>query len=333
MDAFTAQLAEKNAALVARYLQHADDIAWIQHQLREQGAEDEWVADTGYIFRMLRVSALPSMYPCSFPFQKHNYTRDRALHAVLAALDHQPPAAGPSTSTAPLIHILDSPGPHLLCLCALSSIPDDPETLKRSVLDACERVRDALAHRPPERGLQFVLVLDVRGAKVAPSLAYELVPWYVREAHARFPGACGAVLVQGYGWAHAGVWAVVRRLLPQSAVTRVLFPDEAELAAFLAANTPPPPRIDTDVVASTSIKSPHSHSPLAPRHPLNPTYGYPYTPHAPSARRRKRDLARTLLHLWLVRWRKRLAAWTGFALIWALLVLLRRGRVPVAVQL
>ena len=39
-------------------------------------------------------------------------------------------------------------------------------------------------------------------------------------------------------------------------------------------------------------------------------------------------LARTLAALWLARWRKRVAAWTCFAAIWALLVFARRLRVP-----
>ncbi|KZV96504.1 hypothetical protein EXIGLDRAFT_833590 [Exidia glandulosa HHB12029] len=329
MDEFERQLAEKNARLVELYEEHLHDIQWVQAQLNTRDSEnvdvdehdDELESDGGFIFRMLR---------------KHDFARENALNGVRNAAQR---SLDPLPTHEPIIEILEqsSSDTHLVCTASLAQISSaTPDELKPRILAACRDIRAALARRNGHN-LQFVLLLDVQGAVPAPSLAYELVPWYVREVHPVFPGMCAAVLVRGYGWAHAGVWAVVRRLLPASAVTRVLFPTATELDAFLARSAPPPSSspsthltIDTTHIqhhsshqhrSSTSASSPVS--PLAPRSHLNPTYGYR------PGRRRKRDLARTLLHLWLLRWRKKMAAWSVFGVIWMLLVLSRRLRVPV----
>lgn len=47
-----------------------------------------------------------------------------------------------------------------------------------------------------------------------------------------FPGMVGAVFVLNYGWSFAGMWALARRILPQTALDRILFPTKADLLQF-----------------------------------------------------------------------------------------------------
>ncbi|KAH7099470.1 hypothetical protein BKA62DRAFT_772381 [Auriculariales sp. MPI-PUGE-AT-0066] len=312
MDALPRLLADKNEQLLGLLQEHESSVQNIQRELINEFSVDERSHDTRYIFRLLR---------------KYKFDEARALSALRDILG-KPPVAN-TDPTHPLLDVVRSVSTHLVCIVALADAPRAIEDLKHDIVSALEHLRGELALRPVDRGIQFILVLDVQDSSVSASLVYELVPWYTREMHPLHPGMCAAVLVSGYSWTHAGVWGIVRRLLPASAATRVLFPKPDELDAYLQSVRPPRAEVRTTALQrldmralSTGPSTPVS--PLAPRSSANPIFGY-----RAGGRKRKRDLARTLAALWFARWHKRLAAWTGFSVIWFMLLLVRRWRVSI----
>jgi len=231
-----------------------------------------------------------------------------------------------------LVHTLTA---HIVALVSLSTLPPTLPALQSAIITSLHTLLDALSKRPFERGLQFILVLDVRGASLSAATLAELVPWYMREVHPLYPGMCAAVLVSGYSWTQSGVWAILKRLLPSSAATRVVFPTSEELETFLAAVRPPAPKRTVSLAPLQPLNMADGYiqrtggapstpvSPLTARSIANPAFGYPVRA---DGRRRKRDLARTLMVLLYARWRKKAAALSGFGAIWVMLVLVRRWR-------
>lgn len=84
------------------------------------------------------------------------------------------------------------------------------------------------------------------------SQEFELLPFFMDLLKNHFPGMVGAskafllslllllltlssgllVFVLNYGWMYAGMWQVARRVLPNTALERILFPSKAELLEF-----------------------------------------------------------------------------------------------------
>ncbi|KAH9892750.1 CRAL/TRIO domain-containing protein [Cubamyces lactineus] len=76
--------------------------------------------------------------------------------------------------------------------------------------------------------LQYMALLDIGGISVQ-NANMDLITWYIFELVPRFPGMLAAVFVLNYSWAHSGLWNIVKRVLPQSALARVFFPSRQEL--------------------------------------------------------------------------------------------------------
>ncbi|KAL1695001.1 hypothetical protein GGG16DRAFT_109525 [Schizophyllum commune] len=271
------------------------------------------------------------------------------LRAHLCRLNHERPE-GPGSPSSPL-----TAAPSASKLNHLSSSPHTSGSLD--------------IHSTP--ALQYLLLLDLSSASL-PSLDLDLITWTLRDASPKFPGLVAGVLVLNYSWAHAGLWGVAKRLIPEAGSGgRVWFPTTEELVDWFGeGNLPeeyggtlkwplpspsrpasPTPSLSTSPYtsnASTSRTPSPSPSPpsldppipraisLSPLSILNPFFGYPARSHhtrprhsahlharhashsLPHGRRRRRDLAKTLLLLFWARWGGviRTILWTG-ALIWA----------------
>jgi len=140
-----------------------------------------------------------------------------------------------------------------------------------------------------------------------------------------------------YSWVHSGMWSLVKRVLPASALSRVFFPSDEELIQLFTPSSLPedyggalpalkllddPLRTQETPLESlateysqTQAADPPSalqlpaFTSLSPTSLLNPFFGYPASSSygslsLPYGRRRKRDLARTLALLFWIRWRK-----------------------------
>ncbi|GAA5831274.1 hypothetical protein JCM11251_007816 [Rhodosporidiobolus azoricus] len=79
--------------------------------------------------------------------------------------------------------------------------------------------------------LQMVLIVDLDGASLS-NLEVELLPFFMDLLKSHFPGMVGGLFVLNYGWAYAGMWQLAKRVLPQTALDRILFPTKEELLEF-----------------------------------------------------------------------------------------------------
>ncbi|KAF9010630.1 CRAL-TRIO domain-containing protein [Cyathus striatus] len=298
----------------------------------------EWLRDTSSIFRISR---------------RNKFTKSFAMEAIRKALIWRLEHLWPLTSQTPIsnVHCLpvgsgDPFGRPILVIKA-SAFNQDSSTSKTLIIRLCEKLRIHLKHlhdiREGDPPLQYVVLLDLRDAAIQ-SLNLSLIPWMVREIVPRFPGMLAGVFVLNYSWAHSGMWSVVKRVLPDSALSRVFFPSKVDLVNYFGASALPrdhggelpplrhlrdplhevgtlPPMSgqlsETEsqrAFVPTISPSPPLIASISPTSVLNPFYGYPASSSPgghtslPHGRRRKRDLVRTLgLLLWL-RWKKHLTA-------------------------
>ncbi|KAL1746436.1 hypothetical protein HDZ31DRAFT_62218 [Schizophyllum fasciatum] len=306
-----------------------------------QAAARAWLQDSVTLFHIAR---------------RNQWTRTCAMDAARKTLGwrlaHLPPSGTGSDDRARpppgLLPRADPAGRPVLVL-RLRDVP--ARAPRAAVLAALERLRAHLcrtnrAHAARAHALQYLVVLDLAGAAL-PALDLDLLSWTLREAVPRFPGLVAAALVVNYSWAHSGLRAVAKRLLPEAGLGRVWFPTQEELVGWLGEeNLPeeyggtlewrPPSPSPSNVSNSTTISSssttpPRPPSPtclaravsLSPLSLLNPFFGYPARSHytqpgpnhpsrtrhtrhpshtLPHGRRRRRDLARTLLLLLWARW-------------------------------
>ncbi|CDO69175.1 hypothetical protein BN946_scf185042.g77 [Trametes cinnabarina] len=212
--------------------------------------------------------------------------------------------------------------------------------------------------------LQYVALFDIGDVSVQ-NIDMDLITWFIFELIPRFPGMLAAVFVLNYSWAHSGVWSIVKRVLPKSALSRIFFPSREELLQYIPRSALPqdyggalPPLSDLEDPlenvavsvtefshpsppdASAPPQSPSSglqHLPrvgsVAPTSHLNPYFGYPVTgrstltPRLRYGRRRKRDLLRTLASLWWSRWKHHVYVLLCIALVLVMVASRRRTRI------
>ncbi|KAK4051261.1 hypothetical protein OIO90_004742 [Microbotryomycetes sp. JL221] len=79
--------------------------------------------------------------------------------------------------------------------------------------------------------LQIVVIVDLEGAGMS-NLEVELLPFFMELLKNHFPGMIGAIFVLNYGWMYAGMWQLAKRVLPNTALERILFPTKPDLLEF-----------------------------------------------------------------------------------------------------
>ncbi|KAF8160690.1 CRAL-TRIO domain-containing protein [Crassisporium funariophilum] len=309
----------------------------------------EWLCDTSSLFRISR---------------RNKFTKSFSLEAIqknlIWRLNNLWPLVPPSS--IPNLHCLpdgiyDPLGRPILVI-EVVPLDNDTELQKRFILQAFEQLRIHLKYlyevsegrrEPP---LQYVALLDLRSLSFQ-SLNIDLFKWTLREVIPRFPGMVAGVFMLNYSWAHSGLWNILKRLLPEAALSRVFFPSNQDLIHYFKASALPkdyggtlpslalvedpikPRRPQAEKLQETTLLEAQpsvSSSPpgapvswLSPVSLLNPFFGYPAstTSNRRSAslrhgRRRKRDLAKTLATLFWIRWHTRITLGLCLAVIFFL---------------
>ncbi|KAJ7354666.1 CRAL-TRIO domain-containing protein [Mycena albidolilacea] len=330
----------------------ADSIEWAK----------EWLSDTCSLFRILR---------------RNKFTRSFAMESIRKTLvwrfTHLWPPNPPLR--LPFVHCLPPPardpfGRPILVIRVVS-FNDSSDTYKPLIIRGLECLRLHLkrlngdSHQSGVPILQYVILLDLENLSTQ-SLNIDLVTWTLRDAIPKFPGLLAAAFMINYSWTHAGIWSLAKRsVLPATAISRVFFPTQQELADYFSTsmlpkdyggtlasltelhdplwNDPPSPQLGVGSGEPTAEPESSSSAPSIARivaeaaapsitaisatSLLNPFFGYPVSssggsPSLHHGRRRKRDLARTLLILAWRRWRRHL-----MACVWIFVfVLTVRGR-------
>ncbi|GAA5955131.1 hypothetical protein JCM21900_001620 [Sporobolomyces salmonicolor] len=102
------------------------------------------------------------------------------------------------------------------------------ETGRRWLSDLSRRGRGDGEGEPT---LQMVVIVDLEGAGMS-NLEVELLPFFMDLLKNHFPGMVGAIFVLNYGWGYAGMWQLAKRVLPNTALERILFPTKEDLLEF-----------------------------------------------------------------------------------------------------
>ncbi|KAI0029881.1 CRAL-TRIO domain-containing protein, partial [Vararia minispora EC-137] len=296
----------------------------------------EWIMDTGALYRA--------------PRQRHKFTASFALEALhdtlLWRLESLP--AGPPMLLANkgFMHCLPPPACDVfgrpVVIIRLSAFKDntyDTGQTQQYILYALESLRCHLVRLNSESNgdlnpiLQCILLLDLENASMK-ILDVDILSWYIREAMPRFPGLLAAALILNSSWAQSGTWSVVKHVLPDSALSRIIFlnkstlslvippaslprdyggdlPPLADLPSVLAPSRcgSPDPIVQPNAVYAVRSQRPSWRRPsVSPRSLSNPFFGYPVSegnlqPTPTHGRLRKRDLVRTLVLLFWDRWR------------------------------
>ncbi|KAJ7594460.1 CRAL-TRIO domain-containing protein [Mycena floridula] len=284
----------------------------------------EWLKDKTSVFQMLR---------------RNNYTKSTTLESLRKTLMWRystlwPPTPDSSHLTIPRIRCLptevsDPCGRPILLIQAQALNFDDLDTYQTLGIQTIEALRLHLVKLNSDAQtvvLQYVIVVDLQRLSMS-SVRLDLVTWFLREVIPRFPGLLASVFMINHSWTHSGLWTIVKRLLPSSALGRVFFLTQEELAGYFTQSclpqdyggTLPPLRTlrdplkpDTKAVSvDRQVENPGSTtrpSIISSTSILNPFYGYPVhlnadlRLHLHHGRRRKRDLIKTLLSLFWLRW-------------------------------
>ncbi|KAJ7020002.1 CRAL-TRIO domain-containing protein [Mycena alexandri] len=307
----------------------------------------EWLSDTCTLFRVLR---------------RNKFTRSFALESIRKTLvwrfTHLWP---PDPSPMRFVHCLPSPARdpfgRPILVVKVVSFNDSSDAYKPLIIQGLESLRLHLKRLNDDTQqslptLQYVILLDLKNLSTQ-SLNIDLVTWTLREAIPRFPGLLAAAFMINYSWAHAGIWSIAKRVLPAPAISRVFFPTQQELTNYFSLSMLPkdyggtlasltelndplwndPPSVELGASGQPSapliipVAQPPSITAIPPTSLLNPFFGYPVSssggsPSLHHGRRRKRDLARTLLILAWRRWRRHI-----MTCVWILVFILTvKGR-------
>ncbi|KAK0213130.1 CRAL-TRIO domain-containing protein [Desarmillaria ectypa] len=315
----------------------------------------EWLSDTFSIFHLFRRNN----------FTK-SFALEAVRKNLVWRLGHVwPPDPDISTRIAASVHFLPDyvTDPLGRPIIVLKFVPfnfclDDYKGVVYHALECLrchlqEINRDEVEGRP---ALQYVLLFDLKGLSMQ-SISFDLVSWLLYDVIPRFPGMLSAVFMINFSWTHSGIWSVAKRLLPANALSRVFFPKQEELISYFTPSALPqdyggvleplsticdrsqgrqisPSSQSASTPKNTDLSPIHGPLTLSPTSMINPFFGYPVSVTGTSAslhhgRRRKRDLAKTLMSLLWLRWRRQIMAcfWLGiFALavrLWSRRWLLR----------
>ncbi|KAH6914400.1 CRAL-TRIO domain-containing protein [Coprinopsis sp. MPI-PUGE-AT-0042] len=320
----------------------------------------EWLLDTGMLHLLRRITGLRFLDPSGTMFRiarRNKFTKSFTLEAVRKNLVWRLQNLWEDTSSPvpmPNVHCLPSEvvDPFGRPIVVIETIPVtfDAGLVKRGILQFFESLRSYLAERfrnplpsidssPP---LQCIVLVDLRALTYQRAIhpkALDVVSWAMRELIPRYPGMLAGVFMLNYSWAHSSVWAIVKRVLPETALSRVFFPSQKELIDYFSRDRLPqeyggnmgslPSLHDplqmlmasgvlsapSELVHASSMSSeavPDEQPPPLPSTStslLNPFFGYPVSstsghqlPLLRHGRRRKRDLLRTLAMLFWTRW-------------------------------
>ncbi|KAF8521270.1 hypothetical protein BU17DRAFT_45978 [Hysterangium stoloniferum] len=289
----------------------------------------KWIADQGSIFRMLKKH--------KYNFNDTRTVLERTLRWRISYL--APLFQATHDCDRRFIRCLPDPVcdifGHPVILLQLGLLTDASNETKNEIFRVHEEMRQRLCFEQESRTtLQYVMFVDSKDASIR-SVAVELISWFIREVASRFPGMCAAVFVMNHSWSY-GVYNIIKRLLPANVMARIHFPIDTELLACFDKQYLPDEyggqlhlaSLDANVSSyalSLSMDSPPSSPPNVPlpipttlnvnltnflpsMSSLNPYFGYPVVsnpgssiPYLRNGRRRKRDLARTLAKLWLMK--------------------------------
>ncbi|WVQ82912.1 hypothetical protein IAT38_005048 [Cryptococcus sp. DSM 104549] len=212
-----------------------------------RGAE-EWVDDTASIWRALRRNRYDESKTHAFLLAALPTRITRGLHAPIPHIE--PLNVSPLFCILPLPTHTDKLNRPVAVLTVREVVRDEDGSLddvKEWIWWMLEMGRRTLrdywvcglwngtgaegygrgGKRRGDGGEGMVLLVDAAGAGYR-NLEVDLLPTLLSVGHNSFPGMIEAVYVVNAGWTHRSMWGVIKRVLPRSALERVVFLDTKE---------------------------------------------------------------------------------------------------------
>ncbi|EIW72945.1 hypothetical protein TREMEDRAFT_25037 [Tremella mesenterica DSM 1558] len=202
---------------------------------------DEWLDDQSSIYRALRRNRYDPVKAQDFLFQVLQTRISRSLHGRIP--DYPPYSQSSLFYILPLPKFTDRLNRPVAVLTLKQVVRDGDgrlDDLKAMVWWALEMIRRTLRdwwtkdifqstdkgkEKRRRRGAEgCVLLVDAAGAGYR-NLEVELLPTLLSVGHNNFPGMFEGVFVVNAGWTHRSMWSVIKRVLPRSALDKILFLD------------------------------------------------------------------------------------------------------------
>ncbi|KAJ3224643.1 hypothetical protein HK099_008120 [Clydaea vesicula] len=83
--------------------------------------------------------------------------------------------------------------------------------------------------------VSFSVLMDLNLLGIS-NLGYDLIPTFNDLFNSHYPRMIATVYVLNYGWLHAGVWKIVKTMLPESATEKLVFLKKEEISKYLPVN-------------------------------------------------------------------------------------------------
>lgn len=266
MDTFRAHAARDNAQRVSNacdatnslYQEHQDLVHELQTEVLEHMPQQlaslrpyddeqmamvrEYLDDPQMVFRFLRRAEFERERCRAALLKTLQWRLEGAIDALPQELVHSP-YMDATANGVPLFwmhsQLRDRLGRPCLYvrLQHVERLPEGLRELKAAIIacfDIMRRYLQYVNHRTRrcQPVLQWVVMIDVTEVGLS-NMELEMLPFLIDLMKNHYPGMVGAVYVLRYSWFHAGLWRMIRPVLPPKLLERLFFVDTPELLAHM----------------------------------------------------------------------------------------------------
>lgn len=229
---------------------HAETLAQMPSKLatlhpysdQELALAREFLDDIQMIFRFLRRAAFDNDACRAALLKTLQWRLEGAIDALPQELVHSPYMDATSNGI-PLFWIHSQFRDRLGRPCLyvrlqhVERLPEGLRELKAAVIACFDIMRRYLHHvnqrtRRSQPVLQWVAMIDVSEVGLS-NMELEMLPFLIDLLKNHYPGMVGAVYVLRYSWFHAGLWRMIRPVLPPKLLERLFFVDTPELQSHM----------------------------------------------------------------------------------------------------
>lgn len=236
-------------ALHADLMEHAFEALSAEHSYTDEERQrvQEFLDDRVMIFRFLRRAGFDTDTARSMLLKTIAWRMEGAIDALPQDL-LQSPYVNATSNGIPLFwqhsRFRDKLGRPALYvrLQHVERTPEGLHELKKTIIASFDVMRRYLlrVNQRTRRGdpvIQCIVLVDVMDAGLA-NVELDMLPFFTDLLKNHYPSICGAVYILRYSWFHAGLWRMLRPILPPKLLERLFFVDRPELLAHFEHRMP-----------------------------------------------------------------------------------------------
>ena len=242
----TSSLYQEHMALVndlqAEVLEHMPSQLASLHPYDEMAIAREYLDDPQMVFRFLRRAAFDREKCRAALLKTLQWRLEGAIDALPQDLVHSP-FMDATSNGIPLFWMHSQFRDRLGRPCLyvrlqhVERLPEGLRELKAAIIACFDIMRRYLQYvnhrtRRSKPVLQWVAMVDVTDVGLS-NMELEMLPFLIDLMKNHYPGMVGAVYVLRYSWFHAGLWRMIRPVLPPKLLERLFFVNTPELLAHM----------------------------------------------------------------------------------------------------